>query len=217
MNNIVRCPEGHFYDESKHSTCPHCANAGAAGKGSRLTAPFTEASVPETVAEGILLEEAIVANNEKNNDSLEAVIRNVKQNNMITSDSSERTIGIYSTGESVEPVVGWLVCVEGPDKGKDYRLTAGRNFIGRSQTMDVVLEKDGAVSAIKHAIIAYDPMENIFIAIPGESHELFYHNNKVVIGPVSLTTNDVIRIGHTTLMFIACCNDQFCWEKTEEE
>ena len=29
----------------------------------------------------------------------------------------------------VEPVVGWLVCIDGPSRGSDYRLHAGYNYI----------------------------------------------------------------------------------------
>ena len=39
--------------------------------------------------------------------------------------------------EVMHPVVGWLVCIEGPSKGKDYRMIAEKNFIGRSPEMDI--------------------------------------------------------------------------------
>ena len=39
----------------------------------------------------------------------------------------------------VNPVVGWLVCLEGPDRGHDYPLRAGTNAIGRSPSMEVCI------------------------------------------------------------------------------
>ena len=36
-------------------------------------------------------------------------------------------------GTGSEPVVGWLVCIEGPMRGVDFRLHDGYNFIGREE------------------------------------------------------------------------------------
>ena len=33
------------------------------------------------------------------------------------------------------PVCGWVVCVAGPRKGKDYRVMAGKNFVGRAKNI----------------------------------------------------------------------------------
>ena len=40
----------------------------------------------------------------------------------------------------IDPAVGFLICIEGPDRGADYRLVAGRNFIGRLPSMDVAAD-----------------------------------------------------------------------------
>lgn len=33
--------------------------------------------------------------------------------------------------EEENPVCGWIVCVKGPRRGKDYRVMDGKNFVGR--------------------------------------------------------------------------------------
>ena len=45
-----------------------------------------------------------------------------------------------------DPVVGWLVCVTGPNTGRDYRLFARINTIGRAEKNDVCLKGDNTIS-----------------------------------------------------------------------
>lgn len=147
------------------------------------------------------------------------------------SASSEKTVGIYSAlagnkasgGASVEPVVGWLVCIKGSSFGASFTLKSGKNFIGRDRSMDVCIPGDKSISRQCHAIILYDPKSKMFLVQPGTSRELFYLNDKVVLGVEEIAGNDVMTIGKTDLMFIPCCSDKFSWEeqiklnKAEEE
>lgn len=112
----------------------------------------------------------------------------------------------------VDPVVGWLVCVDGPERGRDYRLHAGRNFVGRSPQMHVALTGDATVSREKHCVIVYDPRANIFRVAPGESASLTYRNGESVDVPVPLTPYDRIEVGKTTLLFLPLCSDRFSWD-----
>ena len=109
------------------------------------------------------------------------------------------------------PVVGWLVCTDGVNKGTDYRLHQGRNFVGRSPEMDVCILGDNTVSRSSHAIVVYDPRSNVYLAQPGSSKELFYVNDKLVLNPVELKTMDLLNIGDTKLMFVPLCGEQFHW------
>ena len=61
-----------------------------------------------------------------------------------------------SGGSSVqtEPVVGWLVCIEGPLRGVDFRLHDGYNFIGREEG-DIHIQGDNTISRQKHAVVAF--------------------------------------------------------------
>lgn len=133
-----------------------------------------------------------------------------------------KTIGFYHDAMaeqkvSIDPVVGWLVCIKGDAFGKSFTLKSGKNFIGRDRKMDVALTGDKSVSRQCHAIILYDPKSKMFLVQPGTSRELFYLNDKVVLGVEAVESNDVLSIGKTDLMFIPCCSPQFCWEDQIEK
>lgn len=132
------------------------------------------------------------------------------------SDEDNRTVGYYSRKLGTEPVVGWLVCVEGTCKGESFSLKTGRNFVGRGSDMDIVLRDDRGVSRKRHAIIVYEPRENVFIAQTGDSRELFYVNDEVVLDHVALQSYDVLSIGNTKLLFIALCGEKFKWDTFEK-
>lgn len=129
-----------------------------------------------------------------------------------TEDSQNHTVGYYSRVIGTEPVVGWLVCTEGDYFGESFKLKSGRNFIGRSSGMDVVLSSDMSVSRSRHGIVVYEPRKRIFIAQPGESRELFYLNDEVVLSNMEMHAYDVLTIGTTKLMLIPCCGERFSWE-----
>ena len=136
-------------------------------------------------------------------------------------DDDAKTISIYQNNKVETPVmaptVGWLVCTKGKFYGQDFRLKSGRNFIGRGAGMDVALAGENTVSRERHATIIHEPRQNIFIAQPGESRELFYVNGNVVLSPVQLKKNDILQIGEVCLMLIPCCDDVFNWDKEEND
>ena len=83
--------------------------------------------------------------------------------------------------------------------------------------MDVCLSGDLSVSRERHAIVIYEPKTRIFIAQTGDSHELFYLNDKVVLNNEALSAYDVLTVGNEKLIFIPLCGDKFCWEDTKKE
>ena len=114
--------------------------------------------------------------------------------------------------DTFKPVVGWLVVTGGEERGRSKTLSYDRNFIGRDSSMDVVLG-DKSVSRIKHAIITFEPNSQTFYIGPGESHELFYVNNEVVLSNIKLNAYDVIKIGKTELVFVPFCGENFSWKE----
>lgn len=125
---------------------------------------------------------------------------------------SGKTVGVYRRKMGIDPVVGWLVVVKGPDKGRDFRITAEKNFIGRSEMMDISINGDDSISREGHAIISYNPKNNSFRLYPGESKRLVYLNEEEVIMPEQLKAYDLIELGETTLRFIPLCGEQFQWD-----
>jgi len=127
----------------------------------------------------------------------------------------DETVSFYRSAIGLEPVVGWLVCIEGGSLGRDYRLISGRNFIGRGKDQNVRIEGDNSVSRSRHAIVVYEPRGNQFLVQPGESRELCYLNDELVLSPQRLKANDVLTLGSTKLMFFPCCSEAFKWSTKE--
>lgn len=48
--------------------------------------------------------------------------------------------------EEEHPVCGWIVCVKGPRRGKDYRVMDGKNFVGRADDMDIQILGDNKIA-----------------------------------------------------------------------
>jgi hypothetical protein len=115
-----------------------------------------------------------------------------------------------------DPVVGWLVCLEGPDRGRDFRLHSEKNFIGRSSSMDVAIENDDTVSREKHGVIIFDPKKLAFWVLPGDASGLVYVNGEIVHSPTQISADDKLEIGQSKLVLVPFCGPKFNWtaEKT---
>ncbi len=111
-----------------------------------------------------------------------------------------------------DPVCGWLVCVEGKGKGKDYRIYGRNNTIGRDEKMDICIKDDPAISREKHARLAYDMKHNTFNLIPAEATNNPYVNDEPVYVPTKLEAYDVIELGESKFVFVPFCCDRFTWQ-----
>lgn len=199
---LVKCPNGHYYDSSRFgNNCPHCGMSGAANIGAdQTTVPL---NIPDAPQPSNTVTEPLTASQPANV-------------SVPAASDDDRTLPVTAdmldgVAEKPAPVVGWLVCTDGVNKGADYRLHQGRNFIGRSSEMDVCILGDNTVSRSSHAIVVYDPRSNVYLAQPGSSKELFYVNDKLVLNPVELKAMDLLNIGDTKLMFVPLCGEQFHW------
>ena len=127
-------------------------------------------------------------------------------------DSIDATEPVSMNGVAgFTPVVGWLVCIEGPAEGCDYRIRAGYNYIGRGENMDICIQGDNNIGRERHAMIAYDPQEKIYFFGPADSRSIVRKNDKMVMVPVELAAYDVLCIGSTKLMFVPLCGEHFNW------
>lgn len=204
---LVKCPNGHYYDSSRFgNNCPHCGMSGAASIGAdQTTVPLNIPDAPQpanAVTEPLTVSQPVVS--QPANVTV-PIVSDDDRTLPVTADMLDGMV------EKPAPVVGWLVCTDGVNKGTDYRLHQGRNFIGRSPEMDVCILGDNTVSRSSHAIVVYDPRSNVYLAQPGSSKELFYVNDKLVLNPVELKTMDLLNIGDTKLMFVPLCGELFHW------
>lgn len=123
-----------------------------------------------------------------------------------------KTVGVFQKTMKMEPVVGWFVCIEGPDKGKDFRILAKNNSIGRSEKMDICIKKDNTISRENHARVAYDEKHNTFHLIPGDSSNNIYIGEEPIYVPTKLEAESVVELGESKLVFVPFCNDKFTWK-----
>ena len=118
--------------------------------------------------------------------------------------------------EVVDPVTGWLVCMEGPQMGRDYRIMAEKNFVGRSEDMHIQILGDNKIARRNHAIIAYDPLTRKTLILPGDSSGLAYLNNEAVYIPTEMQAYDVIQLGTSKFLFQPLCGEHFEWENVKD-
>ena len=109
----------------------------------------------------------------------------------------------------IEPVCGWLACIDGPQTGQSFILHRGKNFIGKDE--EVAILGDAGVAARNHASIAYDAKNREFMLVPGESEGIVYLNGKSVFHAARLVDMNRITVGSTTLLFKPLCGENFAW------
>lgn len=205
--NLLRCGNGHYYDADKYSECPHCMQ-------------MNRHDLTQTIPEEINVQptEPMDFTGKVPIPGDDGPIGNgfgdfdVPEVPETPEPEADLTVGYYANLIEKEPVVGFLVCTKGHYFGDSFELKSGRNFVGRSRNMDIVLDMDTSVSRERHAIIIYEPRSKSFIAQAGDSHAMFYVNNEVVLTTQVLKGYDRISIGNSELMLIPCCGPEFSWE-----
>lgn len=224
--SYTECSGGHIYDADKFSVCPYCNNGGNRIEFGGMGAPMMgSADIGKTVP---LSDFAPAQNNNgpvvPNNEIGATVAPMAYQSHMEQKTEStqsaapakddNKTVAVFSRGSSLksEPVVGWLVCIDGPDKGKDYRIVAKNNSIGRSDSMDICIKGDKTISRENQARVAYDEKHNEYYLVPAESVNNVYIDDQPIFIPTKLNAKDVIEMGETKLMFIPLCDDGANWK-----
>ncbi len=181
---MIRCTEGHFYDPAKHHACPWCP------KPVEMAMPVIPGGKTTPLRAEVASAPAPA----------------------VAIPVGGKTVPLMRGGGKVEPVVGWLVCIEGPDRGQDFRLHAAKNFIGRSPAMDIGVAGDESVSRDKHAVVTFEPKRGSFWLAPGESSGLVYCNGDVVHAAIELKAGDVIEVGKSKLIIVPFVTEQFRWD-----
>ena len=241
---LTKCPNGHFYDAEKYTSCPHCSGSMSGGPDDVPTSPIgggafqgsgpsddytvpiygngaAQASqAPSPAPSSINLppslgqpRSAMGTNYATNDDDKTVGFMNWNAPGARNASDPKNVFRASEAGTQqaqTSPVVGWLVCIEGAGYGRSFNLYAGQNFIGRSKEMDISLS-DPTVARNRHAIIIYEPIHRQFYAQAGESHELFYVNDAVVLTSTQLKDRDVLTIGSAVFVFVPFCDEKYGW------
>ncbi len=190
--SMKRCENGHYFDASKYSTCPSCG--------------IQDLDINATVIHRVAPATPDVAGGQT-----------VRREAVPKAGEPGVTVGVFHKKIGIDPVVGWLVCIAGGDKGRDFRIRSERNAIGRAGNMDICINGDDTISREKHAFISYNPRKNSFLLMPGESRGIVYLNDDEVAAPMPLKPFDVIELGQTKLLFVPFCGEQFRWDKVTDD
>ena len=206
---LITCKNGHIYDPAITSECPECSKLDGHtvplsnptsfdGNNVGKTMPLRRDTMPVNPPASHWAD----ANDYRSADAASANYAPTMPVNYDRPGMNEK---------ASQPVTGWLVCIDGPEKGKDYRIHEEYNYIGRSSKMDVAIEGDPTISRENHAIIAYDTVEKIFYFAPVSGASIVRHNGRAVLGSVEVKGGDRIQIGKCTFLFVPLCGENFQW------
>lgn len=221
---ITECGKGHLYDSEQYPFCPYCKNGGtvinfgpespdifpSAGNISK-TAAVSNGFGPKTSSSST--DNSLYPANKQPSVNEEPGGTVAPEGYRRRKEKDNKTESYFKHKLNLEPVVGWLVCIEGPDKGKDYRIWAKNNCIGRSETMDISITSDDTISRENHARLSYDPRHNKYHLIPAQNTNHIYRNDEPVYIPTQLDPYDLIELGNSKMVFIPFCSNRFTWEK----
>lgn len=116
-------------------------------------------------------------------------------------------------GTISDPVVGWLVVVEGPGRGAALPIGYGNNRIGRAATEQICLDwGDDQVSRENHAIITYDGKHRKFYVQQGGGRNLTHVDDELVMVPIEVKGGEAIQMGQTKCRFVPFCGQDFDWQ-----
>lgn len=182
---INKCKHGHFFDDSKFSVCPVCQ------------------SNREMDDDNLTVQSGAFDFNIEHEIKTEFFDENTKDN--------QNTIPLFMLENEFNPVTGWLISIENENKGKSFELHDGRNFIGRSLSMDVVLTADNTISRKNHFSIIYDNKSNEFFALPGEGS--VFVNEMLLCNPTTIEENDILSLGSYKFIFVPYCKEGRTWNE----
>lgn len=185
---IVQCPNNHYYDDKRDSSCPYCKKM--------CNSVIADVDVNEQPTSYIDPTEI--------DDSAK-----LTEGYGETVTEFEKTIGIFVDETQNILTVAWLVCIEGPEKGKSYVIHSGRNFAGRSLDMDIVLSDDNSIAEEKHFSVVYDPKSVMFYLLEGSGNT--YINGVAISSEENLLDGDIIQVGQSKYMFIPFCKEGREW------
>lgn len=132
-------------------------------------------------------------------------------------NESEDPVFVHQTTDAMaDPVVGWLVIIDGPGKGSSLKLGNGQNSMGRGAEERIRIDfGDATISRNSHAIVTFDPRGKRFFiqqgSGSGKNQNLAYLNDEPVLVASPLEALSQIILGETTLLFVPLCGKNFTW------
>ncbi len=207
---VTKCKNGHWYDAGVYRSCPHCKR-----DSEKLSLTLDRVEEDDRT---VSIAEIDVSLGEQ----LGQIVGSggVPSGNPESDpgpgagwgdDDKTISFGFFGVAAAVQPVTGWVVCLTGESRGKDYRLHSGKNFVGRGTSMDIALVDDKTISRDRHCSITYDPKGNAFYLAP-EGGNVVSLNGEMIGEAERLRGGDRLELGETELVFIPYCEEERKWE-----
>ena len=107
--------------------------------------------------------------------------------------------------------------INGPGRGASFPLHSGVSQIGRGDDQAIRLDfGDTSISRSNHAAIAYDEEQDSFYLGHGGKANMVRLNDRPVLSTEDVRNGALIRIGETTLRFVAFCDGTFNWSTDKD-
>lgn len=226
--NWVRCPVGHYYDSSKFHSCPICAQSAPENPGYSPIEPAAPADIGATQPSGNGFDDYEPTQPPQPEQASgyvpaggafgtypQPVPPSASHEQQHYGDDTDPMAGEGEEPEEeaapVQPVTGWLVCLAGPNRGRDWPIHEGYNTIGSDSCMDIRITGDEKISPIRHAMLAFDPEELKCYFAPGGGKSLVKLNGKTLMMPMELHAYDTLTIGSYQFKFAPFCGPEFSW------
>ena len=201
MALIIRCANGHFYDADKTKECPICSRYGENREYisiDRTPPVFSDTNIGDDVTVAKLPDQSVFIHGG------ETPVQGV-------ASDGDVTLGFFAKAYGKACVTGWLVGINGPAKGRDYRVYHGINWVGSSYNADIIIPADGQIEPNKHCGIVYDGANIDFYVIPGQGTNT-YLNDELLTSQHKIYAYDKISMGSSSFEFIPYCKEGHVWE-----
>ena len=206
---IIRCVNGHYYDSAKYEDCPVCKNQDQKISELRIRLQTGLSEIRDSMDEDVTI--PIIQRG-----GMTVEVGGEKHHvNGGAADEDCVTVALFSKARGTSLVTGWIVCIEGPLKGRDFRICHGMNWVGLNMDSDICLSGASEVSLNKHCSIVYDIKSNQFF--------IFAKNGIVFLGdelarePKMLSAGDMIGIGNCKFEFIPFCREGRLWKEIVDQ
>lgn len=183
---VIRCENGHFYDDSKFQCCPHCDQQSAFQRN------HAYANIDSTAQSA----DVHFANVSFQPPAVSAAPAAAAEEDL------DVTIGVLQN-EELQPAVGWTVILSGKRRGKDFTLRGGINPL-----------TDFCETPEERAVrIIYDPRGNQYLLeAENPAMHILLNGNALEQKLTPLEGKSKLTCGATEFLFVPLCDGEMKWE-----
>lgn len=198
MDKMVKCTRGHTYNGAIFFSCPYCKNGGE--KRNEGTPCLSD-------------EDSVTVISQKEWKMSGGPGRDTKE------EEKNRVVDLSRvTDSSIDKsyfVTGWLVCIDGPDRGHSFSLFYGYNTVGIGKQCQISLksERNTGEQEIFYSIV-YEDRKCRFYLVP-EGNKTISLNGKELEREEELHSEDRICFGKYQFEFIAFCREELKWNRDD--